>query len=184
MVDKSISVKQWILHSLYRNIHIEDTVGVINKLVLYTLLFGNNFISESPRMIKFDNKTLFTLSEDKDGTYLSAEIFDSVGNIIVKVEKNICTHCSKELIIKYDERKYLLINNKQGENIIQSRILDKNTLLVSGIFSFKEFVLIATQNYIILPNGKRMMHTRVSASNSSVIITEEGVIKSDLMTPD
>jgi hypothetical protein len=162
----------------------EDTVNVINKLVLYTLLFGNNFISESPQVIKFDNKTLFTLSEDKDGFYLSAEIFDLVGNVIVKVEKNICTHCSKELIIKYNERNYLLINNKQGENIIQSRILDKNTLLVSGIFSFKEFVLIATQNYIILPNGKRMMHNRVSASNGSVIITEEGVIKSDLTTPN
>ena len=68
----------------------EDTVNVINKLVLYTLLFGNNFISESPQLIKFDNKTLFTLSEDKDGSYLSAEIFDLVGNVIVKVEKNIC----------------------------------------------------------------------------------------------
>jgi hypothetical protein len=53
--------------------------------------------------------------------------------------------------------------------------LDKNTILVSGVFSSKEFVLISTQNYIVLPSGNKMMHDRVSARKGSVRITDEGI---------
>jgi hypothetical protein len=57
--------------------------------------------------------------------------------------------------------------------------LDKKTILVSGIFSFKEFVLVSTQNYIVLPGGKKMMYDRVSARNGSVIIIDEGIKQED-----
>jgi hypothetical protein len=57
--------------------------------------------------------------------------------------------------------------------------LDKKTILVSGIFSFKEFVLVSTQNYIVLPSGKKMMHNRVSARNGPVLIINEGIIQED-----
>ena len=143
----------------------------------YTLLFGNNFIYDSPQSVKINDKILFYLGEDENGPYLTAEILDSTGeNVIVKVEKNICTGLhGKELIQKYNQRNHVLINNKEGENIIQSRVLDKKTILVSGIFCFKEFKLIATQNYIILPDGKRMMYDRVSSKKGDVMITDEGV---------
>ena len=143
----------------------------------YTLLFGNNFISESPQCVKIYDKVLFVLNEDDNGPYLSTQIFDSSGeNIIVKVERNVCTYYdSQELDRKHNERNYLLIDNKYGENILQSRVLDKKTILVSGIFSFKEFVLVSTQNYIVLPGGKKMMYDRVSARNGSVIIIDEGI---------
>lgn len=143
----------------------------------YTLLFGNNFIYESPQSVGIYDKILFYLNEDDSGPYLTTEIFDSSGeNVIVKVEKNTCTYLNgKELIQKYNQRNYILINNKEGENIIQSRILDKKTILVSGIFNFKEFKLIATQNYIILPDGKRMMHNTANSKNRHVMITAEGI---------
>ena len=142
----------------------------------YTLLFGNNFILESPRSVKIYDKILFHLSEDNDGPYLTAEIFDSsCENILVKVEKNICTHFSKELIQKYNQRNYLLINNKDGENIIESRVLDEKTILISGIFYYKKLTLIVTQNYIILPSGKRMMYSRISSKNGHIMITDEGI---------
>jgi hypothetical protein len=143
----------------------------------YTLLFGNNFIYESPQSVRIYDKILFYLSEDDYGPYLTTEIFDSGGeNVIVKVEKNTCTYLNgKELIQKYNQRNYILINNKEGENIIQSRILDKKTILVSGIFQFKEFKLIATQNYIILPDGKRMMYNKVNSKNRHVMITAESI---------
>jgi hypothetical protein len=143
----------------------------------YTLLFGNNFVYDSPQSVKINDKILFYLSEDDNGPYLTTEIFDSTGDVIVKIEKNICTHLhGKELIQKYNQRNYVLINNTEGENVVQSRILDKKTILVSGIFYFKELKLIATQNYIILPDGKRMMYNRVSSKNGDVIITEEGIL--------
>lgn len=149
--------------------------------MVYTLLFGNNFISESPRCVKIQKKVLFDLNEDDNGPYLSTQIFDSSGeNIIVKVERNVCTYYnSQELVRKHNERNYLLIDNKNGENTLQSRVLDKKTILVSGIFSFKEFVLVSTQNYIVLPSGKKMMHNRVSARNGPVLIINEGIIQED-----
>jgi hypothetical protein len=149
--------------------------------MVYTLLFGNNFISESPRSVKVNNKVLFDLNEDDNGPYLSTLIFDSSGEkIIVKVERNVCTYYnSQELVRKHNERNYVLIDNKYGENTLQSRVLDKKTILVSGIFSFKEFVLVSTQNYIVVPSGKKMMYNRVSARNGSVVIMNEGIREED-----
>lgn len=148
----------------------------------YTLLFGNNFISESPKSVNFCGRTLFLLNEDTIGPYLTAQIFDATAdNLIVKVQGNVCTYCSQRLIMEHNERNHLLINNYEGENIIQSRILDKKTILISGVFSFKEFVVTVTQNYILLPTGKRVMHDRVSARSGSVRITyDEGIIPEEV----
>ena len=81
----------------------------------------------------------------------------------------------KNLLNKKNQRDHVLLKDKKGEIMIESRVLDKEMILVSGIFSFKEFVLTATQNYLILPNGQWLMHNRSTANNSSVTITEFGI---------
>ena len=147
----------------------------------YTLIFGNNFIDDSPKSITYNNKTLLFLDEDSSGPYITTQIFDSTGdNLIIKVEGNICSYYNQELVEKHNDRNHLLIINKEGEIMLQSRVLDKKTILVSGVFSFKDFVLIATQNYLILPNGKKMMHNRVRANDGSVKVTAEDGIKPDI----
>jgi hypothetical protein len=83
--------------------------------------------------------------------------------------------------MEHNERNHILINNHEGENIIQSRILDKKTILISGVFSYKDFIVTVTQNYILLPNGKKVMHDRVSARSGSVRITyDEGIIPEEV----
>ena len=148
----------------------------------YTLLFGNNFVSESPKSVNFCGRTLFLLNEDNTGPYLTARIFDATADhLIVKVQGNICTYCSQKLIMVHNERNHILINNHEGENIIQSRILDKKTILISGVFSYRDFIVTVTQNYILLPNGKKVMHDRVSARGGSVRITyDEGIIPEEV----
>jgi hypothetical protein len=145
----------------------------------YTLLFGNNFITNSPLSVKLANEVLFSLGEDSAGPYLTASIFDSNENMLIKIEKNNCIFCNEEFIKQKNQRDHVLLKDRKGEIMIESRVLDKEMLLVSGIFSFKEFVLTATQNYLILPNGQWLMHNRTTANNSSVTITEFG-IKSEL----
>jgi hypothetical protein len=141
----------------------------------YTLIFGNNFIFESPKSIKIYDKILFSLSENTLGPYLSTEISDNIGNQLVKVEQNACIYYREELINKSRGPEHILIININGENILESRVLDKKTILVSGMFAFPQFMLIATQNYILMPNGKRLMHSRVNAKNGDVAITEDGL---------
>jgi hypothetical protein len=145
----------------------------------YTLLFGNNFITNSPLSVKMANEVLFSLGEDSAGPYLTTSIFDSNENTLIKIEKNNCIFCNEEFIKQKNQRDHVLLKDRKGEIMIESRVLDKDMILVSGIFSFKEFVLIATQNYIILPNSQWLMHNRSTANNSSVTITEFG-IKSEL----
>ncbi|MGH9979905.1 MAG: hypothetical protein ACRD8Z_29295 [Nitrososphaeraceae archaeon] len=146
----------------------------------YTLLFGNNFISNSPRSVKCDRTTLFFLGEDSNGPYLTTKLTDLLGeHVLLTIYKNICTYCSSDLVLKKNERNHILVDSKDGENIIQSRILDKTTILVSGMFSLKENVLVVTQNYIVSPSGKRIMHSRISAKNSSVTLTDEEIIPDD-----
>jgi hypothetical protein len=121
------------------------------------------------------NEVLFSLGEDSEGPYLTTSIFDSNENMLIKIEKNNCIFCNEKFIKQKNQRDHVLIKDRKGEIMIESRVLDKEMILVSGIFSFKEFVLTATQNYLILPNGQWLMHNRSTANNSSVIITEFGI---------
>jgi hypothetical protein len=74
------------------------------------------------------------------------------------------------------KRDHILIIDKNGEIIIESRVFDKDTIIISGRFIVNRVVLTITQNYILLPNGKRIMHSKVKAHNNSVIITEKGIV--------
>jgi hypothetical protein len=141
----------------------------------YTLIFGNNFVSESPKSIKIYDRILFSLGENGLGPYLSAEISDNLGNPLVKVDQNACIYYHEKLINKSREPEHILIININGENILESRVLDKRTILVSGLFAFPQFMLIATQNYIVMPSGKRIMHSRINARDGEVTITEDGL---------
>jgi len=106
---------------------------------------------------------------------LSAEISDNTGKRLIKVDHNACIYYHEKLINKSREPEHILIININGENILESRVLDKKTILVSGMFAFPEFILIATQNYIVMPNGKRLMHSRINAKNGDVAIAEDGL---------
>jgi hypothetical protein len=64
----------------------------------------------------------------------------------------------------------------EGENIIQSRILDNATILVSGMFSIRKSVLVVTQNYVMSLSGKRIMHSRITAKNRSVTVTDDEIV--------
>jgi hypothetical protein len=142
----------------------------------YTLLFGNNFISDNPKSVKCSSTTLFDLGEDSNGPYLTATLTDLSGkHVMLSIDKNSCTYCTQELILKKNERSHILIDNKDRENIIQSRILDKTTILVSGMFCVNEYMLVVTQNYVMSLSGKRIMHSRISAKNGTVTITDDEI---------
>lgn len=142
----------------------------------YKLLIGNNFIFGNPKNIYYNNSHLFSLDEDIDGLYIDTELFDITGNKIVEIKKNNLLLCDTELDKKVLKRDHILIIDKNGEIIIESRVFDKDTIIISGRFIVNRVVLTITQNYILLPNGKRIMHSKVKAHNNSVIITEKGIV--------
>ena len=143
----------------------------------YKLLIGNNFIFGNPKNVYYKNSQLFGIDEDKDGPYIDTELFDITGSKIVDIKKNKLLLCSKQLDKKVLRRDHILIIDKYGEIIIESRVFDKDTIIISGKFIVNEVVvLIITQNYILLPNGKRLMHSKVTSNNNSVIITENGIM--------
>lgn len=116
------------------------------------------------------------LDEDTEGPHLTARLTDSSGkHLILSIDRNTCTFCSQNLLLKKNERSHLLVDNKEGENVIQSRVLDKTTIMVSGIFSIKDYVLVVTQNYIISPSGKRIMHSKINANSGAVSVTDDEI---------
>ena len=139
---------------------------------------GNNFISNSPKNVKFYDKILFTLEEkyETDSPVISANIDNNNTKQIIEVSENKCKYCDNALIKKRDNPDHILITEESGEIIFESRIVDRNTVLVSGIFSINEIQkLIITQNYIILPSGKWIMHDRIDSNNKDIIITNDGI---------
>ncbi|MGD9673232.1 MAG: hypothetical protein AB7U98_07120 [Candidatus Nitrosocosmicus sp.] len=143
----------------------------------FTLLIGNNFISNGPKRIRYNDKILFSLEQHQDTNIpnISVNVLDQSNNQIVKVEKNELKECSPELIIKKSDPEHLLIVDKAGEIIFESRILDSKTILVSGIFYIDNSRLTITQNYIILPTEKWIMHDKVNSNNRDIVITNEGI---------
>lgn len=142
----------------------------------YKLLIGNNFIFGNPKNVYYKNSQLFGIDVDKDGPYINTEVFDINGSKIVEIKKNNLLLCNSKLNKKVLRRDHLLIMDKNGEIIVESRVFDKDTIIISGRFIVNRVVLTITQNYILLPNGKRIMHSKVKAHNNSVIITEKGIV--------
>ena len=143
----------------------------------FTLLIGNNFISNSPRSIGYNEKSLFKLEQisDSHNPSISVNIVDLNNKKIIEVVENLCKYCSPDLIIKKSDLEHVLIVDKEGEIVFESRILDKKTILVSGIFYVDDLKLTITQNYIILPTQKWIMHDKVDANNKDINITNEGI---------
>jgi len=143
----------------------------------FTLLVGNNFISNSPRSLRYNEKTLFKLDQisNSHNPSISINIVDANNKTIIEVEENVCKYCSPDLIMKKSDLEHVLIVDKTGEIVFESRILDKKTILVSGIFYVDDLKLTITQNYIILPTQKWIMHDKVDANNKDINITNEGI---------
>jgi hypothetical protein len=142
----------------------------------YKLLIGNNFIFGNPKNVYYKNSQLFGIDVDKDGPYINTEVFEINGSKIVEIKKNNLLLCNSKLNKKVLRRDHLLIMDKNGEIIVESRVFDKDTIIISGKFIVNEEELTITQNYILLPDGKRIMHSKVKADNNSLIITENGII--------
>ncbi len=142
----------------------------------YKLLIGNNFIFGNPKKIYYKDFHIFTIDEDIDGPYIDTELFDTKGRKIVDIKKNNLLLCSTEFDKKVLKRDHILILDKSGEIIIESRVFNKNTIIISGRFIVHKVVLTITQNYILLPEGKRIMHSKFTSNNNSVTITEKGIV--------
>ena len=143
----------------------------------FTLLIGNNFISNSPRSIRYNEKSLFKLEQisDSQNPFVSVNIVDPDNKLVIEVVENVCKYCSPDLKIKKSDLDHVLIVDKAGEILFESRVLDKKTILVSGIFYVDDLKLTITQNYIILPTQKWIMHDKVDANNKDINITNEGI---------
>ena len=141
----------------------------------YQLLIGNNFILNNPKKVNFKNSQIFSLNEDNEGPYINTELFDITGSKIIEIIKNNVLFCSRELKTKFMKRDHILILDKNGEIILESRVVNKDTIIVSGRFVVEEELLTITQNYISFANGKRIMHSKIKSNNASISITENGI---------
>ena len=143
----------------------------------FTLLIGNNFISNSPKSIRYNEKSLFKLEQisDSQNPFISVNIVDPDNKLVIEVVENVCKYCSPDLKIRKSDLDHVLIVDKAGEIVFESRVLDKKTILVSGIFYVDDLKLTITQNYIILPTQKWIMHDKVDANNKDINITNEGI---------
>jgi hypothetical protein len=120
----------------------------------YQLLIGNNFILENPKKVNFKDFQIFSLNEDNEGPYISTELFDITGSKIIQIIKNSIIFCNRELKTKFMKRDHILILDKNGEIILESRVVNKDTIIVSGRFVIEKELLTITQNYILFANGK------------------------------
>jgi hypothetical protein len=121
------------------------------------------------------DKEIFSIGEDNNGVYVDSEIVDKNGKNILSIKKNKLVFCIQDFKIKKDKRDHILVLNSQGEIVLESRVYDKKTLIVSGIFTFDELTCTITQNYILLSNDKRIMHSRVDSENKNICIGDDGI---------
>jgi hypothetical protein len=148
----------------------------------YKLLIGNNFVYGKPKKIYYNDSHIFSIDEDIDGPYIDIELLDTTGKKIIEIKKNNLLLCNFEFDKKVVKREHILILDKNGEIIIESRILNKDTIIISGRFVINDVILTITQNYILLPDGKRIMHSKFTPDNNSVTITDQGILSKSYET--
>jgi len=142
----------------------------------YKLLIGNNFVFGKPKKIYYKDSHIFSIDEDIDGPYIDIELLDTTGKKIIEIKKNNLLLCNFECDKKVVKRDHILILDNNGEIIIESRVLNKDTIIISGRFVINDVILTITQNYILLPEGKRIMHSKLRSDNNSVTITDQGIL--------
>lgn len=142
----------------------------------YKLLIGNNFVFGKPKKIYYKDSHIFSIDEDIDGPYIDIELLDTTGKKIIEIKKNNLLLCNFEFDKKVVKRDHILILDKNGEIIIESRVLNKDTIIISGRFVINDVILTITQNYILLPDGKKIMHSKFRSDNNSVTITDQGIL--------
>ena len=142
----------------------------------YKLLIGNNFVFGKPKKIYYNDSHIFSIDEDIEGPYIDTELLDATGKKIIEIKKNNLLLCNPEFNKKVVKRDHILIIDKNGEIIIESRVFNKDTIIISGKFVVNEVILTITQNYILLPDGKRIMHSKFRSDNNSVTITDQGIL--------
>ena len=142
----------------------------------YKLLIGNNFVFGKPKKIYYKDSHIFSIDEDIDGPYIDTELLDKTGNKIIEIKKNNLLLCNFEFDKKVVKRDHILILDKNGEIIIESRVFNKDTIIISGRFVINDVILTITQNYILLPDGKRIMHSKFRSDHNSVTITDQGIL--------
>ena len=142
----------------------------------YKLLIGNNFVFGKPKKIYYKDSHIFSIDEDIDGPYIDTELLDTTGNKIIEIKKNNLLLCNFEFDKKVVKRDHILILDKNGEIIIESRVFNKDTIIISGRFVINDVILTITQNYILLPDGKRIMHSKFKSNHNSVTITDQGIL--------
>ncbi len=142
----------------------------------YKLLIGNNFVFGKPKKIYYKDSHIFSIDEDIDGPYIDTELLDTTGNKIIEIKKNNLLLCNFEFDKKVVKRDHVLILDKNGEIIIESRVFNKDTIIISGRFVINDVILTITQNYILLPDGKRIMHSKFRSDHNSVTITDQGIL--------
>ena len=142
----------------------------------YKLLIGNNFVFGKPKKIYYKDSHIFSIDEDIDGPYIDTELLDTTGNKIIEIKKNNLLICNFEFDKKVVKRDHILILDKNGEIIIESRVFNKDTIIISGRFVINDVILTITQNYILLPDGKRIMHSKFRSDHNSVTITDQGIL--------
>jgi hypothetical protein len=142
----------------------------------YKLLIGNNFVFGKPKKIYYNDSQIFSIDEDIDGPYIDTELMDTTGKKIIEIKKNKLLLCNFKFDKKIVKRDHILILDKNGEIIIESRLFNKDTIIISGRFVVNEAILTITQNYILFPDGKRIMHSKFRADNNSVTITDQGIV--------
>ena len=142
----------------------------------YKLLIGNNFVFGKPKKIYYKDSHIFSIDEDIDGPYIDTELLDTTGKKIIEIKKNNLLLCNYEFDKRVVKRDHILILDKNGEIIIESRVFNKDTIIISGRFVVNDVILTITQNYILLPDGKRIMHDKFRSDNNSVTITDQGIV--------
>jgi len=142
--------------------------------VSYKVIIGNNFINNNPLGVYLFKRKLFSINKEKDFPYLSCKIIHDRNNNFIEIDKNKIIFSHDSISIKKNSKDHILLLNTEGEILIESRVVDRKTLIVSGIFSSKNMTCIITQNYVLL-DGKRIMHSKIDSNNGYVTITDEGI---------
>ncbi len=138
----------------------------------YEVIFGSNFISECPRVIKLIgkgiNKQIMRFREGEDGKILfDCTVKDKKGNTVTRIANSLTQYVMKGYKTQITDDGIKVINKNTGDIWLEFAFVSPRKFKLNGIFFLPGYKIVATDEYLEI-NTNRISNCKFSSCSAAI----------------